>query len=498
MREVIKKIGIAVWILTIIFFSLRLWIDLSTPLPSRTSYAFIEEAKEMLHGRIPLVGITIPRGYPTFPFMIYIYLPFILVGESIGIKILDALLYALLLPVAYLLLKSIIKEDTTSLLGAVIVMLLPIHSYFVNSASIVMVSVLLYILTIYLFLERRRIGSNSLITLLLILSLATPLAIIVAISMILYVLFERLLEKKIDKVEAELAVFYFLFTLWKTLIMYKDIIVHHRLIELNNYEALLAGMFNASITGLSSLLFTAIYILLGIIGLIILYNERKKAAKIITANIVIMIATIASGFMSSIDGLLILLFLLLPGVTMLLEYFMIGQAKLTKKAIETADLNIKRYKEKTRKAVSLIIISLLIVLSIPNISNSRVIAQRNSPTILEVECLKNIAPLENVGISCLNDEAFLVHYYSRKQPVVIRYGKLTEEEQGIEKLIEELMKTPLETRALEISHELGIGYIYISRHAMESLNIKKPLYLETECFKKICENNESILYRVEC
>ena len=162
------------------------------------------------------------------------------------------------------------------------------------------------------------------------------------------------------------------------------------------------------------------------------------------------------------------------------------------------DLNIKRYKEKTRKAVSLILISLLIVLSIPNISNSRVIAQSNSPTILEVECLKNIAPLENVGISCLNDEAFLVHYYSRKQPAVIRYGKLTEEERGIEKLIEELMKTPLETRALEISHELGVGYIYISRHAMESLNIKKPLYLETECFKKICENNESILYKVEC
>ena len=199
----LKKNYLILLFLSTLFFIFRLIIDLRIPNLNFFSYAFLSGIDILRSGKIPLAGLTIPRNIPPFPIMLYLYTFFYGVGKNIGIKILDAFLYSLLLPAVYLFSKKFTKDDLTSFITAIVVMLLPQHLDFINTANPLLLSLPLYIYTLYLFLQipttpTKKI-SGRLIFLFTLLSLISSLSIFVAVSMYLYLFFSWIWLYRIEK-----------------------------------------------------------------------------------------------------------------------------------------------------------------------------------------------------------------------------------------------------------------------------------------------------------
>ncbi len=489
-KKITTKISWKVYLLILILFSLRLWINYSAPLPAINSYGFLLEAKMMIHGRYPIIGLTIPHGYPSFPLMVYAYLPSAFIGEA-GIKIMDAVVYALLFLVVYLLIKQLINDETIAILTGIIASLNPLNIYYVNSESLLMVSLLLYLFTIYLFLKKG-FPKSDILTLLFLLTLATPLAIILGLSIMLYVLIERIRKKRVEKFFAELSVFYFLLTLWKSLIMYKSLILQPREVLFLNTKLLYEFLF--TIPGFASLVFLTIYLIFGVIGLFLMKNYNKKITKILWINILVILIFSFIGIIDPLSSIVIISYLLLPGIGLSLKVFILGYAELTHRAIKK-QFKIRKHRHRAifSRVVSILLVVLLLISSIPLISYSKLMAKAHSVPLQEKNCLLMLKNREKGRIITPITNSFYVYYYSNKKPVIMNYGFLSQKELREKEMIDKIYSTPIETDAITLMKKLRAKYILVN-----SKIDKTPIYLNSECFKTICDVGDVSIYELKC
>lgn len=440
----LKKNYLILLFLSTLFFIFRLIIDLKIPNLNFFSYAFLSGIDILRSGKIPLAGLTIPRNIPPFPIMLYLYTFFYGVGKNIGIKILDAFLYSLLLPAVYLFSKKFTKDDLTSFITAIVVMLLPQHLDFINTANPLLLSLPLYIYTLYLFLQipttpTKKI-SGRLIFLFTLLSLISSLSIFVAVSMYLYLFFSWIwlyrIEKKrfgkniirknivrksiirkkdnekigektnegpdlktIYRFETEIISYFFLLSFWKSLILYSHsdpnspISMILNIFTLKNLFGTNLGtivVHGNNITFFFEILFIAIYLLFAMTGLFLLFisnkNEDRRKLLLILSNLIVLLFALAGGIATFIPILL----LLSPLFALSLEIFTIGHIEILNRFMPFVRLRKNLFKRSLLIGIGSLLIALLVFTSFFSIPSALRRAEINSPTSDEIDLFSHI------------------------------------------------------------------------------------------------------------
>ncbi len=542
-KNILKHIDLKAILIAIFLFIVRLYVDLYSSTPSLSSYALIDEAKILIKGTPLIQGITIPRGYPAFPIAVYIYLPFVIIGSAIGVKVLDAFLYTVLFFLTYIISKVVVKNEPSALLAALFVAVMPIHIFFLNNASLIYISLIFYIATIYFFIKKRERKSTSFILLLTFLCLITPLAFLIATSLLIYILIIKISKKKVDKEEVEISIFFFMFALWKSLILFKNSIASYKIsLQSTILHIVFPHEFHLFIEIIVPIL---LYTIISIIGLVSVRKEKERLVWIISINIMLLTLSYVLSIISTLSFIISVIYLLSPGMGRSIEIIIEKIKTILSKVIrDNGSIN--------KVAVSIYVIIIIISLVAFSYKTSvygKLLVRENSPYKEEIFCLKELNKYPNGKVAHLEGDEYFIHYYSNKKVFAVRGV----ESKKIYKVLEELLTTPSETRALEIVKELNVKYIYFSerynkkpinnekstiyeieetlekaneankalkeekiekysgnekyeyvygyikKEKEEELNrLKLPLYINSSCFKLICKNSVSAVYEVVC
>jgi len=488
------------WLVLIflIVLAVRMYVAFQTPLFNYDAYFNLRQVEHIKDTGLPLYKDPLSYGGKTqlfAPLNDYILAGFSLVMPiNLAGKIIPNILAALLIFIVYYLALKITKNNKISLFTSFMAGFMPIYFIDVNRISVNYLAVLLVFMIVYcmLRLNERKYVDYSLI-LMFLLVLTTPMAFILVIGLLLYLLFLKLENLSIEMKELEIILFFTFLVFWVNLLMYKNAFLMHGLLVIwqNIPTQLLSQSF-------STISFVQLFLAIGIIPLIFGVYAFYASFHFEHSKEVLLVISLG------ISAFILLWFKLLDLVSGLI-FLSVSLVILTAYSLKSIDefiakSKIHRYSSLVYSAIILLFI-ITIIPSLLVISHSRSVGPLNTPDNGAIETLKwaKDNTQKNAVIATGLDEGNIVTYYSARQDIMDTKFLLT---QGIDQRlsdIDELYTTTFETKALEILSKYNSRYLLVTPSTLQHYKITDVSYVKDDkCFKLIYEREDTYLYRIDC
>jgi len=483
-------------LLTIFLFILILRLTFtfsSTNFISDTSYANLEQVKTILETGHPssyyiFGGNPLITSLPIFPYLLSLFtliMPLNLVG-----KLFPQILAPSLSLIVYFISYNILKNKKISYVNAIIAGTLPIFiKSTINSVLPDSITIPLFFLSLFFIsnIHKNKKYITYFLISLIILMLSSTLAIILALSLILYLILVRNTHLKDNPIEIELILFSSFIIIWFFIIFFKNIFLIHgySTIWQNTPLPILQNYFK-DIGFLESVY--AIGIIPLIAGIIVIYkyliHSHRKSIYLFSSVILITFTLMWFRLVKTTEALTLL------GVSLVI---LSGQAYLDFRNFLT---NTKFPLKKT--VLTFLTISLLLFSFIPTtfyLQNS--LSQSFSQKEIDsMYWLKENTPKDAI-IASNYLEGQLIESIAERNILIHQNFFLFPDPDARLTAHNLILSSSFSTNALRESIKYGVDYIYFSPISQEYFNQNQIPYIIDSCFEEVYNDGVQI-YKIKC
>ncbi|MBT3405748.1 hypothetical protein HN419_01130 [Candidatus Woesearchaeota archaeon] len=488
------------WLLLLIFaitLGVRLFFAFNTPdFTGDSAYFNLRQIEHITEHGVPQFDDPLSYGgrYYIFPPMFHYILAFfnLFLPISIVCKVIPNIFASLLIFVAYLIAYKMTEKYTSANFTAAISGFIPIFMGFtINSISVYSLLIPLAFLTVYCFMK---LPQKKYLYLFIALAFILPLihasALLIASGLVIYLLFLKLEELNMKRIEIEAILFLLFVMLWVDFLIFKKaflfngpgIIWHNIPQQLLNIGAIKWFILDVmSKVGYIPLVY----------GIFSIYEHIFKVKN---RNIYLLISFAFSTFCLILFKLISLeLGLLFLGVIMTLLF--------SKGFLDYFEWLGKLKWPKIRPAfVIFFFISFLINSFVPSVAFARAdVTETPSIDIIEALEWAKENTFEGSTILASIDNGHLISTIAKRKNVIDSNFLLVDETTKRLEDVEIIYTSKLETEAQRHLDEYNIGYIFLSQKEKEIFNIESIGYTsDSRCFKKVFEQNNVTIFRARC
>lgn len=489
-----------IWLLLIflLVLAIRLYIAFETPLFNHDAYFSLRQVDNIKNTGIPLYKDPLSYGGKTqlfAPLHYYVLAAFSLVMPTeIAAKIIPNIIAALIIFIVYYLSFKITKNYKVSLATAFMSGFIPIYFIDINRISVNYLAILLIFTIIYcmLKLNERKYVDYALI-LMFLLVLTTPMAFVLVIGLLLYLLLLKLENFAVEMKELEIILFFTFLVFWINLLIYKNAFLTHGLLVIwQNIPASILSNFFSNIGFIQVLgAISIIPIIFGVYAFYAAFHlERSKDVMILVSLGISAFILLWFKLMDFISGLIFLSITLVILTSYTLKRFsdFIEKSK------------IHKY-EKIMNAAIIILFIITVIPSLISIVNSSKIGPLSTPSVNDVAALKWAS--ENLPKSAVItaglDEGNMVAYYAQRKNVMDTNFLLTPRiDQRLDDL-NSIYTTTFETQAISALNKYNSKYLLITQETLKNYGITEVSYVKDDkCFKLEYYRDGTYLYSTEC
>ncbi len=487
-----KSTALFLALIFIASLSLRLYLAFQTQYLTGEGYYAVRQIEAIKETGKPLYQDPLSYGgsenvfSPGFYYILTAF-SFFMKNEEI-IKIVPSIFASLTILFVFLIAREIVKDEKGPLAAAALSAFIPIFfESTLNNASPYTLIIPLLLFAMYSFMKAddRRYASSFIAA-----SIALPLihssAIILLITLVIYLALIKMEGFSISKEEVKLTIFSFVSLIILAILFFKAIMLHGWHILSANVPSQISSNFFAQ---------TSILEALYKIGLLTVfygtYSISKNIDSLNKQNTLIL---------SFISAAAILLWAKMVELNAGLSLLGIGLSII----IATNYQKFISYIQKVRLQayrVALIIsavFAFLITAFGPSYLTINEIS-KDVPTISDVSVLawlKDKAPEGSVVAAAVDDGHFITGF-SGKKDIIDRSFLLKDSQKRYDE-ISMLFEATEEAKALDVLKKYDVDYVFISRNVLKNYDLKKPeFYWDEACFKPIIRG-ESSLYQVTC
>lgn len=494
-KRLFKDTDFWVFLLFIIVLSIRLFIAFQTPHFNYEAYFPLRQVENILKTGFPLYDDPLSYGGKTqlfAPLYYYILALFsIFIPLSISAKIIPNIFASLIVVIVYIISLKLTKNSRIALTTAFMSGFIPILFLDINRVTIDYLGILLIFGIIYcIFRINERKYVNYALILIFLLVITTPLAFILIIGLLFYLLLSKLENLPTEMKELEIILFSTFLVFWVNLLIYKNAFLEHglQIIWQNTPKQILSNTFD-KITFLETFYTISIIpLILGVYAFYLVFYVEKNR------EVLLLIGFGMSSFLLSWFKLINLV----TGLIFLSITLVILTAHSMKHFATFLD------KTKIHKHKRIILLALIILFIITAIVPSVIIGIEKSnitPTDNDIKVLlwasENIPP--NTTIASTMEEGNMIAYYTNRKNVMDNNFLLVQHIDQRLKETDKLFTTQFETEAVSILNKYNVNYIFFSEYASKKYGIKKLSYVnDFTCFAEIYYLNTTSLYHSKC
>ncbi len=491
------KILVSLFVITI---AVRLFFAFTIPNFTYESYFHLRQAEHILQTGLPLYHDDLSYGGRDIRFLPFFHYFMAFFGLFLPLefaaKIIPNILLASLIITTYLISKKVTHHETGSLLAAFIAAFLPIL-FSTNSFTVNALFLPLTFLTIYAFLniqEHAHRNSPQLrkhlylyLILLFILSITSPLAILLFVGFAIYFLLSLLEGQSINRAELETAIFSFFFFLWIQFLFFKRSLLEQGISFIwQNVPSKIIVQYFPKFPLAEALVLVSIIPFLS--GAVVAYRSlfQHKNQKLFLLISLVIAATI-------------LTWLRLIRFKQSLAFFSVILAILFASFYQDAE----KYVHKTRLAqykkylLPLILVLLFFSTLLPAMNAAALQDTPSEEEIAAFQWLGENTPPKATVLATL-DEGHLVTYYGKRKNLIDDRFMLVKEAEKRFQDLTSLFTTRFQTQALDIAEQYKIEYFVLTPSAKEKYNLKHDFpYATKRCFERAYAN-ETLIFRRQC
>lgn len=492
-----RRIGkFSLTLIILIVLSLRLYLAFSSQyFNDDSSYYILRQVQHIQETKVPLYNDELSysgRVYVFSPIYHYILAFFtIFFPLEVAVKIIPNLIAALMIPIVFLLTRTITKNDYISLFTAIASIFIPIfvkNTY--NSLNSITLSIFLSFLMLYHFLNLKEPKSVVwFLVIVVVLSLLTPLSVVIVLGLLIYLVLSKLVGIKNLEEEREVILFSTFFSMWIQFLLYKKAFLLHsfKVIWQNIPETLLNDYFTQfSIP-------QAIYLIgfmIFLSGIYVIYNnilsEKDRKINVFFGIAIAIIVLLWFKLIEFDEGLMILGFIFI----ILFGYFLSTMFKFMQQ------IHLQKYNLFLGFIITLLFIFGSVIPTVIEVYISYNSFQYQDDYEL-FNWIKYNTP-ENSVILVPVDEAHAFTYFSGRKNVMDSNFLLVQDIEERKALIDESYTTSFKNNAVRNLNKYEINYIALTQYAKKFYNIDKLLYIDDNCFLKVYEKNNVSMYQSLC
>ncbi len=499
-------------LLFIATLAIRLFLAFVTPNFTYDSYFHLLQVEQIIQTGTPLFDNPFSYGgrelifLPLFHYFSSIFA--LVIPLEIVAKILPNVLFASLGLVVYMIAKRLSKRSRTPLFSAFIAFFLPI-TFQTHAFSPLPFALLCLLFTLYFFIRaRKEKNAKQLIygyaAALILLTLSSPIASILIITLLFYALFSLFEGQKVTQAEKEIMLFSLFFFLWVQFLLFKNVFLTEGVSFIwQNIPSIIRTDY-FPVLNLEEALFLVGFIPL-ITGVIFVYtaltNEKNK-------NVFLMLGILIASF--ALTGLrllefniaiaftgLVLAIIFAPFYDTLVEYYKKSKFSLFEQAATQKAKSLLRVKKFMQISTIVLLILLIPSMVVPSLTYS---LEQEVPTQDEIELFVwlDANTAQDATIAADVREGHLVSYLSKRKNVMDPEFHLIDDVETRYTDITSLYTTHFQTHVLDIAQKYDINYIVLTDATRERLDIGQLSYRTSNCFDLVQNINNNKAYAVRC
>jgi len=482
-------------LISLLGFAFRLYFVLQTNnFSDDSAYFTIRQTEHIKESFLPITEDELSYGGRTFlypPLFFYLLAFFNLFLPKLFVyKVLPIIFISFLPFILYKIIKLLVDSEKVALTSTAFGTFMPIViGETLNKISVYSILLPLILLFIYLLLRIEE-HQQSFILLSFILLLLHPIAILIALSLIVFVIISYTEEKNITKVQKEGILFFILLTLLIEFIFFKKAFLDLGLdIIWQNTPAFVLENFFKEFTIAQHIYLLGIFpLIFGIWGTIIGFKKEGTEQVFLIGSFLITTFTLL--FLKMIPYSIGVMFLgLFVGI-------------LSSFSFESASNYLERTKllHHKSKLVFLFILILFASMLIPAFYNAREIISNalSNEDIEAFQWIKQKTSNNSVVLTSLNEGHMLTAIAKRKNMMDTNFLYIPHINQRMTDL-NTMYTTEFESKALELFKKYNIKYILVTKETKNFYNIQKLRYVDDkECFRGIPGFDDTEIYWVIC
>lgn len=464
-----------------IVLALRIYIAFSSPgLSSDDAYFQLRQVEHIRSTGFPLFDDPLSyggRSYSFSPVFHYVVAAGSLVMPmQSAVKVIPNILAVLLMPIIFLIVRRISKEDSVALFISGFSAFVPVwFSHTINTLSPVTLAIPLLFFVIYSFMRAEEPKWRYLyLCSLVLLSFTHPLVLLFVLGLIFYMILVLVEQLKIERAELEITLFSVFFVLWSQFILYKNFILAHGLAVIwQNIPASLLSLLFSNITILSAIY--QIGILPVLYGVFVVYRYLFRRKHKMTYFLIAF--TLAAVVLLWFRLIPIQLGMMLLGMFLLVLFsrwvdFFLSYVPTTR---------VSRF-------APLFVLSLIIAFVLTGLLpswNSALAVQKETPPPAEINAYEWIRSNANADLAVVAfvDEGHKVTELAQRKNVIDDH--FLQQKDAKQRLydISRIFSTPLGVEAAELMERYNAGVILLSPETKERFRISTLRYVEnSKCF----------------
>ena len=482
-------------IIFLVVLATRLYIALGTEQFNYDAYFSLRQVDSIRSTGFPLYNDPLSYGGKTqlFAPLYYYLLAFFsfIMSTTLAAKIIPNILASLIVVASYYISLKMTKSAKISMTIAFMSGFIPVYFIDINRISVNYLAVLLVFSVIYCMfrINERRYVDYALI-LMFLLVLTTPLAFVLVLGLLIYLLLLKLENLEIQMKELEIILFFTFLVFWVNLLIYKNAFLGEGLLVIwQNIPVKILSNFFGDI-GFLELLITVSLVPL-ILGVYAFYSTLHKDQN---KETILIIAFGTGSFIllwfKLVDIINGIMFLSLT-LTILTAYSLKRFSDFIEKS------KIRRYGKWLLALMLILFIATAIVPSIMYGINK----SKETPTQDDIDVLKwsSTHLQKDATIAATVDEGDLVAYYANRKNIMDVNFLLTPNIDKRLSELDEIYTTSFETKAVEDLNKYKAQYILLTPYAKKYYGIDNITYMQdSKCFRVEYLRNDTTLYLTDC
>lgn len=476
-------------------FGLRVYLSYNAKgFSDDTSYFVMRQAESIKQTGLPLYNDALSFGGRTNTFMplFYYVIAFfsLFMPIDLAMNIIPNLLLSSLVFIIYFISYKIKRNKSVSIATTVVANSVPIFfSETINKIGTYDLSVPLLFCAFYFFMGIKK-DRNIMLYLvsLFLLSITSPLIVVLTLFFLLYLLLSRLQDIKTGRKELELIIFTIFFSMWISFLFYKNaLLLHGPSFIWQNIPSALLNSFFSDVNALELIYKVGAATLIA--GLFVVYNNfLKEKNKEINYTIAFIISVSLLLWFKLIE---LNLGLIIFGIalSLLFGYFWVFAF---------------RYIAKTRfysMKIPLVIVMFLIIIPasfVPAVNYSKQVL-KSTPKESMLRAFDWIAantPENSTILSWPNDGSKIAYFTKRKNVMDLNFMLIADVNERFDD-IQTIYTTPSEMEAIKLMNKYNVNYILLTPQLKGYYKIDSLAYLDERCFQKVYDDLVQI-YKLKC
>ncbi|MBW3014955.1 glycosyltransferase family 39 protein [Candidatus Woesearchaeota archaeon] len=460
------------------------------------AYFNLRQVEAIGSSGLPIYNDILSYGGRTFIFLPFFHysLAFfdIFFSTDFVAKVLPNLFLSLSIIVVYLISKKITESPNAALVGAFVSGFIPIlFAKTLNNVSVYSLAIPLLFLALYFFIKIQDDNINIIfyVATVFLFGITHASVLLLILVLLIYLILLKVEKSKVKPHTLELMLFTMLFLVWLEFLVYKRAFLAHGFSLIwQNVPVEIIGNYYASTSIFQALALIGLFPFVCGVYVFYVYTTTKRDQKmyLLISFAIAIFLLLWLKLISPDNGLMIL------GVLLAIAFA---------KFYDMIIISLEDTKFSFLKGITFYSVIILLVFS--SVLPSFVYAGRslqNVPSDKLIDALgwiRHNTQEQDVVLS-IYQEGQLVNYFAYRKNVVDENFLLIENVDQRFRDVNMMFNSFYKTNAIELLNKYNVNYILFTSNSKRELGIEEITYIDEDCFSRVYDNSEVIVYESLC